>query len=219
MLQAISNTPATITLTSTLNGQPASPGQEVTYTCTLTDAATLSWTAPPVFTSTSLVRFAPNDSSTEKMLNCSNVSDINCTDINFQAALTSVGQIDMNGSADLNSTFRFPATVTLNGTVVQCSGSTRTGEKMANQTLIVEGMYFAMVYLCNLPFIRVSYRNLCWGGQWLLKYGSLGQSGSMLLQEFWGVLHCLIAIKGFLSMSKYWAGVAYRKHHFTTSGV
>ena len=137
MLETISNTPATITLTSTLDGQPASPGEEVTYTCTLTEANLISWTAPPVFT-TNLVQFLPNDNQT--MLSCSDVSAINCTDLDFRAALTRVGQIDMNGLANLTSTFRFPATVTLNGTVVQCSGSTRTGTEMANQTLIVEGM-------------------------------------------------------------------------------
>ena len=137
MLEAISNTPATITLTSTLDGQPASPGQEVNYTCTLTEAALIRWTAPPVFT-TNRVRFLPNDN--QRMLSCSDFSTINCTDLDFRAALTSVGQIDMNGRANLTSTFRFPATVTLNGTVVQCSGSNATGTEMANQTLIVEGM-------------------------------------------------------------------------------
>ena len=123
-----------------MDGQPASSGQEVTYTCTLTDAATISWTAPPVFTSTSLIRFVPTTPSGQRMLGCSDVQDINCTDIDFQAALTSVGTIDMNGLADLTSTFRFTATVALNETVIRCSGATATGTETVNQTLIVEGI-------------------------------------------------------------------------------
>ena len=134
MLEAFSNSPATITLTSTLDGQPASPGQVVNYTCTLTEAAFISWTAPP----TNLVQFLPND--TQRMRGCSDVSAINCTDLNFRAALTRVVPTNMTGYADLTSTLRFTATVALNGTVVQCSGSTATGTEMANQTLIVEGM-------------------------------------------------------------------------------
>ena len=140
MLEAISNTPATITLTSTLDGQPASPGQEVTYTCNVTDAATISWTAPPVFTSTTLVQFTPNTPSHQRILSCSDVSEINCTDLNFQAALTFIGT-NRNGFADLTSTFSFPATVARNETVINCSGVTLTDQvETGSQTLIVEGM-------------------------------------------------------------------------------
>ena len=172
MLDAISNTPATITLTSTLNGQSASPGQEVNYICTLTEAAVISWTFPPVSTDENCVQFTPTTPPDQRMLNSSDVPAINCADLNFWAdldfwaALTSVGTINMtNGLADLTSTLRFPATVALNEAVIQCSGLTRTSTEMANQTLIVEGMKFAMVYSCNLAIIRVSYTNLCWGGQ------------------------------------------------------
>ena len=129
---------ATITLNSTLDGQPATSGEVVTYTCRLTEAADISWTAPPVFTSASLVRFIPT--SGQRMLSCSDVQAINCTDINFLATLTSVGTIDMNGLADMTSTFRFTATVALNETVIQCSGVTATGTETVSQTLIVEGM-------------------------------------------------------------------------------
>jgi len=47
-----------------------------------------------------------------------------CTDINFQAELTSIGTLDVNNLAELTSTFRFTATAGLNGTVVECSGVT-----------------------------------------------------------------------------------------------
>ena len=138
--QGVSDTLATITLNSTLDGQPASPEEMVTYTCTLTEAADISWTASPVFTNVNFVQFTPTTPSNQRMLSCSDVQDINCTDINFQAALTSVGPIDVNGLADLTSTFRFPATIALNGTVIQCSGLTATTTEMVNQILIVEGM-------------------------------------------------------------------------------
>ena len=138
MLEAFSNFPATITLNSTLDGQPTSPGEVVNYTCTLTEAAFISWTAPPTAPPTNPVRFLHDD--TQRMLGCSDFSAINCTDLDFRAALTSVVPTNMTGYADLTSTFRFTATVALNGTVVQCSGSTITGTEMVNQTLIVEGM-------------------------------------------------------------------------------
>ena len=140
MLEAISNTPATITLTSTLNGQPASPGQEVTYTCTLTEAALISWTASPVFTSTNLVHFLSTTPSNQTMLSCSDVQSINCAELDFLATLTNVGPLDMNNQANLTSTFRFTATVELNETVINCSGVTETGAETENQTLIVKGM-------------------------------------------------------------------------------
>ena len=140
MLEAISNTPATITLTSTLDGQSACPGQEVTYTCTLTEAALISWTASPVFTSTNLVHFLSTAPPDQRMINCSVDQSINCAELDFQAALTNVGPFDMNNQANLTSTFRFTATVELNETVINCSGVTETGAETENQTLIVKGM-------------------------------------------------------------------------------
>ena len=138
MLEAISNTPATITLTSTLDGQPASPGEEVTYTCTLTDAALIHWTAPPVFTDP--VHFLSTTPSNQRMQNCSDVQTRICAELDFLATLTNVGPLDRNNHANLTSTFRFTATVALNETMINCSGVTETGAETENQTLIVKGM-------------------------------------------------------------------------------
>ena len=114
---------ATITLTSTLNGREAAcPGELVTYTCTVTQGFTIGWTAAPVLVDSTLVVFVPSDP--RRMLGCSDVSTIQCADFDFQATRTSVGSIDMNGAADMTSTFRFTATTRLNGTVVECSGTT-----------------------------------------------------------------------------------------------
>ena len=135
-----SNTPATITLSSTLDGQPASPGELVTYTCTVTDAATISWTAAPVFTSSSFVQFLSTTPSNQRMRSCSDVTSVDCADIDFQAILTSVGPLDVNGVANLTSTFSFNATAQRNGTVVECSGLTSAGNtERENQTLTIEG--------------------------------------------------------------------------------
>ena len=76
----------------------------------------------------------------EWQLSCSDTSSpILCTDLDYQATLTSVGTVDMNGAADLTSTFRFTATAELNGTVVQCSAVTATTTPPATQTLITVG--------------------------------------------------------------------------------
>ena len=92
----------------------------VTYTCTVTQAFLIGWSAAPV-QDAALVQFAPTDS---RILGCSNVSAIQCADFDFLATLTSVGPPDMSGAADMTSTFRFTARAGLNGTVVECSGTT-----------------------------------------------------------------------------------------------
>ena len=113
-----------MTLTSTLDGrQTACPGEVVTYTCMVTQGFALGWTAAPVLVDATLVAFTPTDPRT---LGCSNVSSpVQCNEFDFLATLTNVGPRDiMTGAADLTSTFGFTARAELNGTVVQCSGST-----------------------------------------------------------------------------------------------
>ena len=139
MKVAISNSPATIVLKSSLDGQPASSGELVTYTCTVAEAASLSWTAAPVFTDTTLVSFTPNTPSNQRMLSCSEVQAVQCNVLDFQAALTSIGPIT-NGLADLTSTFSFTSRVGLNGTVVECRGVSAAGLETESLTLIVEGI-------------------------------------------------------------------------------
>ena len=58
------------------------------------------------------------------MVGCSDIASIQCNNIDFQATLTSVGTVDMNGARDMTSTFRFTATTRLSGTVVECNGFT-----------------------------------------------------------------------------------------------
>ena len=118
MMLAISDTQGTITLNSSLDGrQAACYGEVVTYTCTVTGAVSISWTATPNLTDPSLVQFFARTN-------------------NSQVTLTSVGP-----AADLTSTFVFTATVALNGTRIQCNAMTKAGTETDNQELIVAGMY------------------------------------------------------------------------------
>ena len=120
MMLAISDTQGTITLNSSLDArQVACYGEVVTYTCTVTGAVSISWTATPNLTVPSLVQFFARTNN----------------------SLVTLGPLDMNAAAGLTSTFVFTATVALNGTRIQCSAMTKAGTETDNQELIVAGMY------------------------------------------------------------------------------
>ena len=130
---------ATITLTSSVVGQ-ACPGEVVTYTCMVDQAATVGWTAAPVLTDPTAVLFIPSSDQTTR--DCSAISSIQCSDLNFYANFINISAIQ-SGIADLSSAFRFTARAGLNGTVVQCTAATESGAPRANQSLIVAGkVYF-----------------------------------------------------------------------------
>ena len=113
------------------------PEEVVTFTCTVIQGAIITWTAAPVLVDPTAVVFqstTPSDNSRS----CPSAT-VQCADLDYQATLTSVGALDMNGIADMTSTFRFTARAELNGTVVQCSAVTATTTPPANQTLNVVG--------------------------------------------------------------------------------
>ena len=128
---------ATIALTSTVDGrQAACPGEVVTYTCIVTQGGAITWTAAPVLVGTA-VRFLTTESSGSS-LSCSDPSPpVQCAELDYQATITSVGTLDVNGLADLTSTFMFTAKAEINGTVVQCSAVTATSTPSATQALNV----------------------------------------------------------------------------------
>jgi len=130
---------ATLNLNSTVDGRRAAcPEEVVTYSCSVTGAFSITWTAASVLVDATLLRFTPTTQPSERMRSCSDPSSpIQCAALDYQATLTSVGTLDMNGAADLTSTFRFTATAELNGTVVRCSAAALTGAQMDNQDLIV----------------------------------------------------------------------------------
>ena len=104
----------------------------------MTQGFTLTWTAAPVLVNPSLVRFTTSDLA-GRMVGCSDISTIQCAEFDFQATLTSVGTVSMNGAADMTSTFRFTARTGLNGTVVECSGLTIPSTPSANHILAIAG--------------------------------------------------------------------------------
>ena len=131
---------ATTTLTSTLDGrQTACPGEVVTYTCTVIQAFLIDWTAEPFIGESNRLQFSRSTPTEDRVIDCSDSSTVPCVDLDYRATLTRVGPVQ-SGFADMTSTFIFTARARVNGTVVQCMGSTATGVQMANRTLIVAGV-------------------------------------------------------------------------------
>ena len=131
---------ATTTLTSTLDGrQTACPGEMVTFTCTVVQAFLIDWTAEPFIGESNRLQFSHRTPAEDRVIDCSDNSTVPCVDLDYRATLTSVGPVQ-NGFADMTSTFSFTARARVNGTVVQCRGSTATELQMTNCTLIVAGM-------------------------------------------------------------------------------
>ena len=126
-------------LTASVDERTACPGERVTYTCTVTQAAVLEWTAEPFINSTNRRQFSSTTPPGYRVLSCSNhTSSVKCTDLDYYATLTRVRAFQ-NGFADMVSTFGFTASAWVNGTVVQCRGLTATEDQMANRTLNVTG--------------------------------------------------------------------------------
>ena len=110
----------------------------MTYTCTVTQAAVLEWTAEPFINSTNRRQFS-STTPPEDRVSCSNpTSAVKCTDLDYYATLTRVSALQ-DGFADMTSTFRFTASARVNGTVVQCKGVTATEDQITSQTLNVTG--------------------------------------------------------------------------------
>ena len=127
---------ATTILTSTLDGrQAACPGEAVTYTCNVTTAIAISWTVAPIFVMESLVRFVPTTPLNQRVT----CTTMQCAGFDFVATLTNVGPLDMNGLADMTTTFRFTARAELNRTVVQCSGTTSPSTPSESHNVTVAG--------------------------------------------------------------------------------
>ena len=109
------------------------------YTCTVTQAAVLEWTAEPFINNTNRRQFSSTVPPEDRVLSCSNpTSAVKCTDLDYYATITRVS-ILRNGFADMISTFGFTASAKVNGTVVQCKGFTATEDQTGSQTLNVTG--------------------------------------------------------------------------------
>ena len=109
----------------------------MTYTCLVEQGGTVGWTAAPFLTDRTAV-FVATPLSVQRTQNCSTISSIQCSDLDFYANFTNISDFQ-NGFADLISIFRFTARAGLNGTVVECFASTDVGAPKTNQSLIVVG--------------------------------------------------------------------------------
>jgi len=142
-------------------GQACS-GEVVTYTCLVEQAATVGWTAAPVLTDPTAVLFVATAPSNQRIQDCSTISSIQCSDLDFYANFTNISTVQ-NGLADLTSTFRFTARLGLNGTVVQCMAATESGAPRANQSLIVKGEVYRFAQLSQTNVCVLSSRCLDFG--------------------------------------------------------
>ena len=107
----------------------------MTYTCNVTTAIAISWTVAPIFVMESLVRFGLTTPLNQEVT----CTTMQCAGFDFLATLTNVGPRDMNGLADMISTFRFTARAELNGTVVQCTGVTSPSTPSESLNFTVAG--------------------------------------------------------------------------------
>jgi len=99
----------------------------VTYTCTGIGVGDLYWVAVPFLqddgTESNIITFNSAESDRiGQIVRCTDRSMQECA--GFQATLTSITNLQMNGLANMVSTLTVIATAMLSDTVVQCRGST-----------------------------------------------------------------------------------------------
>ena len=127
--------------TVVLDSSVACPGEMVTHTCTVRQGGVLDWIVEPFLPESARIQFLttrPIGSS----LDCNAISTLQCADFDFVATLTNLANsttVTGGTVADMTSTLTFTAAVRLNGTVVQCRGTTADGFPITNQTLNVAG--------------------------------------------------------------------------------
>ena len=135
------------TATVILDFNVACPGEVVTYTCTVRQGALLDWVVEPFLPASARIQFL-STRAIGSSLDCNDSSAVNCADLDFVATLTNrTNPTTVPGGtvADMTSTLAFTAAVRLNGTVVQCRGTTADGILTANSTLNIAGMFKVVI--------------------------------------------------------------------------
>ena len=130
----------------------ACPGEVMTYTCTVNQGADLEWIVEPFISGSTRILFRSID-PTGRSVGCNDVAAVQCTDFNFVATytnLTNPTTVASGTVADITSTLTFTATARLNGTVVQCRGTTASGFPTTNSTLNVTGVSWPVGVDTNL---------------------------------------------------------------------
>ena len=118
--------------------QAACPGEEVTFTCVVTESVRLQWIAEPFILQSSPVQFSPTAMDGDMVVDPSG---------QFTAVLDSIES--SGGVADFTSRLIVTASVSgqLNGAMVQCSGQPPT---MMSRPLIIAGtMHCTCDYIQN----------------------------------------------------------------------
>jgi len=127
----------------------ACPGEMMTYTCTVTQGFLLDWIIEPFISGSTRIRFALGSTPLGRSVDCNGVSPPQCSNISFVATFTNTAN-PMNALADMTSTLTITTTVRLNGTVVQCRGTTADGFPINSSTVNVAGT--SMLFCCLANF-------------------------------------------------------------------
>ena len=118
------------------------PGEMVTYTCTVRQGFLLEWIVEPFILLTTGIQFTSTN-TIGRSFDCNDVAAVRCEDFDFVATLTDTANptvVMRTTLADITSTLTFTAAARLNGTVVQCRGSTENATPMNSSILNVAGM-------------------------------------------------------------------------------
>ena len=134
---------ATVVLNSSVGTRHACPGEMVTYTCTVRQGFLLDWIVEPFILLTTGIQFTSTN-TIGRSFDCNDVAAVQCEDFNFVATLTDTANptvVMRTTLADMTSTLAFTATARLNGTVVQCRGSTADATPINSSILNVAGVF------------------------------------------------------------------------------
>ena len=129
---------ATVILDSSVGMRGVCPGEMVTYTCTVTQGVVLDWIVEPFLPRSARIQFTSTD-TIGRSFDCNDIAALQCADFNFVATLTNIANPTAS-VADITSTLTVTATSRLNGTVVQCRGTTADATPMNSNILNVAGV-------------------------------------------------------------------------------
>ena len=131
----------------------ACPGEMVTYTCTVRQGFLLEWIVEPFISRSDPVRLLLDTTPILSRLDCNNVTAVRCEDFDFVTTLTNTANptvVSGTPLADMTSTLTFTATDSLNGTVVECRGSTASGFPINSSTFNLAGVFMLAIETWNL---------------------------------------------------------------------
>ena len=124
-------------------------GEMVTYSCTVTQGFALQWIVDPFIVGSDPIQFVLGTTPVGRSVDCNGVTPPQCSNIIFVATFTNAANrmTGTNGDvADMTSTLTITTTVRLNGTVVQCRGSTEDAFPIISSTVNVAGTFMLLFW-------------------------------------------------------------------------